>query len=159
MWLVYMYELKFLLCCLTGKMMVLCFYTFDCLIDWIEFYAVSAMFQPCNGGLLLYINNVSIYTKHSIDGCYRVNLSDHREKETVILLLYKTYDTIVSNFCYTDYKLSNMTVLKYNYICAIALLHWHKKLLVNSIEITYGALSYSKAWYSTVKIVIKIWLN
>ena len=27
----------------------------DWLIDWIEFYAVSAIFQPCNGG---YISNV-----------------------------------------------------------------------------------------------------
>ena len=23
---------------------------YDCLIDWIEFYAVSAIFKPCNGG-------------------------------------------------------------------------------------------------------------
>ena len=42
-----------------------------------------------------------------------------------------------------------MTVMIYNYICDIALLLKYKKLLVNGTQTTYGALSYSKAWYST----------
>ena len=47
-----------------------------------------------------------------MDGFCKVNLSDHWENKSLILI----------RIAYILKELRNMTVLKYNYICAIALL-------------------------------------
>ena len=46
------------------------------MIDWIKFYAVSAIFQPCNGGgnvmkaPLINIDGISLVLEYATEGCY-----------------------------------------------------------------------------------------